>query len=411
MQIVVGEAEAPALLVVRRPVGDEVGAVGQREEVGAQLLQCEALPHGCAVAHEVQVRPGEIDDAIAAVVLDEGIADVPLGRDDPVEGRGARRDFVDLEREFGAHAGERLAHSCTRDAPGDREEVDAELVHLGSVDRNVAAAHTASMPCFRRMPPTQSCSVLRDPSEVEKCGSCVRRCTPSSSIWTKCGKRPVRRCDKSPLRWTIFVDPLMARIEGFDLRDQFSWFADRGHEIAMHTHHHLLQGEPGHTTGFLMGQPLDEGDIHRCLSENFEYLCERGHTPKGFLSGNWLVLGTTVEWLSATGFEYDSTLRTYSGPHPNSTLVAERAASQRQPSRRPRGDPHDVDAQTAGAGRPHVAATIGRRGRPELRALLPPRLRPRRRQEARGGQGTRNAAALRAEPDGASTPRADRAHG
>jgi peptidoglycan/xylan/chitin deacetylase (PgdA/CDA1 family) len=128
--------------------------------------------------------------------------------------------------------------------------------------------------------------------------------------------------NKSPLRWTIFVDPLMARIEGFDLRDQFSWFADRGHEIAMHTHHHLLQGEPGNTTGFLMGQPLDEGDIHRCLSENFEYLGERGYTPKGFLSGNWLVLGTTVEWLAATGFEYDSTLRTYSGPHPNSTLAA-----------------------------------------------------------------------------------------
>ena len=147
---------------------------------------------------------------------------------------------------------------------------------------------------------------------------------------------------KSPLHWTIFVDPLMARIEGFDLRDQFSWFADRGHEIAMHTHHHLLQGEPGHTTGFLMGQPLDEGDIHRCLSENFEYLGERGHTPKGFLSGNWLVLGATVEWLSATGFEYDSTLRTYSGPHPNSTLVpneprptsATSATSWRSPRRR-----------------------------------------------------------------------------
>src|SRR4051812_39683350 len=127
---------------------------------------------------------------------------------------------------------------------------------------------------------------------------------------------------KSPLHWTIFIDPLLARISGADLRDQIAWFADRGHEIAMHTHHHLLQGEPGHTTGFLMGQPLDEGDIHRCLSENFEYLGERGYTPKGFLSGNWLVLGTTVEWLAATGFEYDSTLRTYSGPHPNSTLAA-----------------------------------------------------------------------------------------
>jgi hypothetical protein len=126
---------------------------------------------------------------------------------------------------------------------------------------------------------------------------------------------------KSPLHWTIFVDPLLARIAGIDLREQLDWFADRGHEIAMHTHHHLLTGEVGHTTGFVFGQPLTEQDIQRCLSENFDYLSERGHTPKGFLSGNWLVLGTTVEWLGSNGFEYDSTLRTYQPAHLNSTLV------------------------------------------------------------------------------------------
>ena len=156
-QVVVGEAEAPALLVVRRAVGDEVGTVGQREEVAAEVRQCEALPHRCAVADEVQVRPGEVDDAIARCVLDEGVADVPLGRDDPVERGSARRDLVDVERELGAHRASVSRDSGTRDAPGDREEVDAELVHLGSVDGNVAAAHTASMPCFRRVPPTQSC--------------------------------------------------------------------------------------------------------------------------------------------------------------------------------------------------------------------------------------------------------------
>ena len=188
-----GEAEAPALLVIRRPVGDEIGTVGQREEVAAQILQCEALAHRCAVADEVQVGPGEVDDPIAAGVLDEGVADVPFGRDDPVESRGTRRDFVDLEREIGAHAGECLAYSCTRDAPGDREEVDAELVHLGSVDRNVAAAHTASMPCFRRMPPTQSCfSTARSQRGREHAGRVSDDARRASSFGSQCGQRPVR---------------------------------------------------------------------------------------------------------------------------------------------------------------------------------------------------------------------------
>ena len=125
---------------------------------------------------------------------------------------------------------------------------------------------------------------------------------------------------KSPLHWTIFVDPLLARIARVDLRDQLAWFADNGHEVAMHTHHHLLQGKRGHTTGYLLGKPLQKSDIHRCLSENFEYLSERGHTPKGFVSGSWLVLDATVDWLGAAGFEYDSTLRSYQPAHARSQL-------------------------------------------------------------------------------------------
>ena len=79
----------------------------------------------------------------------------------------------------------------------------------------------------------------------------------------------------------------------------------------MHTHHHKLVGEPGHTTGFVLGEELSEADIHRCLQENFDYFTERGHEPKGFVSGSWLVLDEIYEWLAAHEFDYDSTLRTY----------------------------------------------------------------------------------------------------
>ncbi len=127
--------------------------------------------------------------------------------------------------------------------------------------------------------------------------------------------------EKSRLRWTMFVDPLLPRIEGFDLAPVLTWIADHGHEVAMHTHHHKLVGDPGSTTGFVLGEQLSEADIHRCLQENFDYFVERGHEPKGFVSGSWLVLDEIYEWLAAHGFDYDSTLRTYAAAGPWSQFV------------------------------------------------------------------------------------------
>jgi hypothetical protein len=127
--------------------------------------------------------------------------------------------------------------------------------------------------------------------------------------------------ERSRLTWTIFVDPLLARIEHLDLAPALTWFAEHGHEVALHTHHHRLLGEPGSTTGFVTGQRLSDDDVHRCLQENFDYLSERGHEPKGFVSGSWLVLDSIYEWLAARGFAYDSTLRTYAAAGPWSGLV------------------------------------------------------------------------------------------
>ena len=62
--------------------------------------------------------------------------------------------------------------------------------------------------------------------------------------------------ERSRLRWTMFIDPLLPRIEGIDIAPVLAWIADHGHEVAMHTHHHKLVGEPGHTTGFVLGEEL-----------------------------------------------------------------------------------------------------------------------------------------------------------
>jgi hypothetical protein len=100
-----------------------------------------------------------------------------------------------------------------------------------------------------------------------------------------------------------------------------AWFAENGHEVAMHTHHHLLTGPPGRTTGYVKGRTLTDRDVHRCLRESFEYLRERGHTPQGFVSGSWLVLDSIFAWLSDNAFRYDSTLRTYANAGPYATIV------------------------------------------------------------------------------------------
>ncbi len=170
------------------------------------------------------------------------------------------------------------------------------------------------------------------------------------------GQRPVRPC-----RSRRCAGPSSSIRCWHESRESTSATSSRGSPIAVTRSRCtriiiFSKAHPGHTTGFLMGQPLDEGDIHRCLSENYEYLGERGHTPRGFLSGNWLVLGATVEWLSATGLRVrlhaPHLFRRASQLDPR----PERAACHRQSPRRPRRDPHDGVAQTAGAGRPHVPA-------------------------------------------------------
>ena len=125
----------------------------------------------------------------------------------------------------------------------------------------------------------------------------------------------------SGLRWTVFVEPLLPRIAGYDIAPILAWLAEHGHEVAMHVHHHALVGEKGHTTGFDPAATLGHDEIERCLSESHDYLVERGHHPIGFVAGSWLVLDEIFEWLSGHGFLYDSTLRTYSNAGPYTNLV------------------------------------------------------------------------------------------
>ena len=129
-------------------------------------------------------------------------------------------------------------------------------------------------------------------------------------------RRVVRTLTASRMPWTVFVEPLDARIRGIDLRPQLDWFGEHGHEVALHVHHRPLHGAAGHTTGYAKRMTREPALVHRCMDEAAEYLAAAGHAPAGFVSGTWMLLESVFRWLADHGIRYDCTMRTY--PHSES---------------------------------------------------------------------------------------------
>jgi hypothetical protein len=128
-------------------------------------------------------------------------------------------------------------------------------------------------------------------------------------------------------RWTLFVEPLGARIAGIDLTPQLQWLVDNGHEIALHIHYRALHGDPGQPTGYHKGGEVGVGDVHRCLEEGFDYVCARAPQPVGFVAGAWNIVDAAYSWLEVNGFQYDSSRRTYHAAGPGSRLVPDEVCS------------------------------------------------------------------------------------
>jgi hypothetical protein len=132
-------------------------------------------------------------------------------------------------------------------------------------------------------------------------------------------------------RATLFVEPLSARLKGFDLEERLEWAASGGHEIALHTHFYQLLGPPGATTGFRKGAPPTDEDVTRCLDEGLAYLDRRGFRPRGFVSGAWAIAPRAFNWLAQHDFVYDCSFRTFPLKYPNPGARAGDGASS--PSR------------------------------------------------------------------------------
>lgn len=69
--------------------------LGQRENMTFQLLERQLGMDGGTVVQNMQVRSFEIDNAIALLVCNVSVPDIPLGRNGPIEDRRSGRDLLD----------------------------------------------------------------------------------------------------------------------------------------------------------------------------------------------------------------------------------------------------------------------------------------------------------------------------
>ena len=122
-KVVVAQAEAPILPVIRGSIGNPIGVGGQRVEMAFELSPGHRLSDGDAVANDMKIRPAEVDDSFSARVLDIGVADVPFLRNGPVENLFSRGDLMDFEGGVPFQDSQGLAETRAGDAPADGIEL------------------------------------------------------------------------------------------------------------------------------------------------------------------------------------------------------------------------------------------------------------------------------------------------
>ena len=92
-----------------------------------QLTSIEPPIHGLRIANDVKVMLLEVDDPPAGLIGDEGIADRPFLRDDPVERLGAGGDLSNFDsRDPIAQVVKSVARSWPSDASADGNKARAQ---------------------------------------------------------------------------------------------------------------------------------------------------------------------------------------------------------------------------------------------------------------------------------------------
>jgi peptidoglycan/xylan/chitin deacetylase (PgdA/CDA1 family) len=126
-------------------------------------------------------------------------------------------------------------------------------------------------------------------------------------------RRALDRIEPHGVHVTFFVHPFGAIRAEIDIADRIKELAERGHEIAQHTHFYAEYDET--EAGVRKRTDLAPTVIESSLARDRDYLLEAGFTPRGFVSGGWAIHTAIFEWLEAHGYSYDCSYRTYRLPY------------------------------------------------------------------------------------------------
>src|SRR5262249_36412548 len=126
LQQAMRQAETPVFVVIGGAVRDEIRLLRQGMEVFPQLPEAKASTHRHAIAYDVQVALGEIDNLAAVAFPNVGVPYVPLARYRPVKRLGPGRHLVDLDIGQGAKPCQSLAYAIASDAATDRVDFRGE---------------------------------------------------------------------------------------------------------------------------------------------------------------------------------------------------------------------------------------------------------------------------------------------
>ena len=126
-------------------------------------------------------------------------------------------------------------------------------------------------------------------------------------------RRALDRIEPHGVHITFFVHPFEAIRAEIDITDRMKELAERGHEIAQHTHFYAEYA----ASVAAIGKHTDLGPevVDHCLTRDRDYLVEAGFTPRGFVPGGWAIDTAIFEWLGAHGYSYDCSYRTYRLPY------------------------------------------------------------------------------------------------
>jgi hypothetical protein len=106
-----------------------------------------------------------------------------------------------------------------------------------------------------------------------------------------------------------------------DVGNRLGWIADRGHEIAMHTHFRRRDQLDAKSVPDGSACITDE-DIVASLEADYAYLVDRGHRPRGFCAGGWAIHPAATEWLRTQDFHFDCSFRSFALGYDSAPAVA-----------------------------------------------------------------------------------------